>query len=287
MPPESPLASRSNPELVDVLIVGALTIDRFADGTTAAGGSVLHASRAAAANGYAVGVVTVAGPEPEAAIALRELGVLGHLHAERVERTLRFEHRETAHGRGLSLESPPVPLECLERDILPVAVLYAPVAGEFGAGLAGQKYDGAYRAAILQGWLRTLEQGHRVDRLPLSAMSDALVAVLSGFGVLFASTEDLAAVAADPADQLDALRARFGSTPRLVVTDGPAGAWLDEGSSRARIAPRVTVTSRHTVGAGDAFAALITAELARGMALREAAERAIEAVVRLLQSRSS
>ena len=282
MPPEPAPRDR-----VDLLVVGALTIDRFADGTTAAGGSVLHAARAAAANGYAVGAVTVAGPEPEAAIALRELGGLGHIHAERVERTLRFEHRETAHGRVLILEAPVLPLACPARALLPVAVLHAPVAGEFGAGLAGQQYAAAYRAAILQGWLRALEPGHPVDALPLSAMSDALVSVLSAFNVLVASSEDLAAVAADPADQLDALRARFGSTPRLVVTDGAAGAWLDDGGSRTRIVPRVTVRAAHTVGAGDAFAALITAELARGMALRPAAEFATEAVVRLLQSRSS
>lgn len=282
MPPEPP-----PPDRVDLLVVGALTIDRFADGTTAAGGSVLHAARAAAANGYAVGVVTVAGPEPEAATALRELGGLGHIHAERVERTLRFEHRETAHGRVLILEAPVESLASPARALLPVAVLYAPVAGEFGAGLAGQQYAATSRAAILQGWLRTLGPGLRVDPLPLSAMSDALVAVLSGFDALFASTEDLRAVAASPSAQLDALRAWFGSTPRLVVTDGPAGAWLDDGSARGQVVPRVRVMAAETVGAGDALAALITNELARGAPLRPAAERATEAVVRLLQFQSS
>lgn len=282
MPPEP-----APPDRVDLLVVGALTIDRFADGTTAAGGSVLHATRAAAANGYAVGVVTVAGPEPEVTATLRELGNLGHIHAERVERTLRFEHRETARRRSLILETPVVPLACPARALLPAAVLYAPVAGEFGAGLAGQQYHGAYRAAILQGWLRALQPGHPVDPVPLSAMGDELVAVLGAFDVLIASTEDLEAVAAEPDAQLDRLRDRFGPTPRLVVTDGSAGTWLDDGGNRVRVVPPVTVMARHSVGAGDAFAALIAAELARGTALRAAAELATEAVIRILQSRSS
>jgi sugar/nucleoside kinase (ribokinase family) len=282
MPPEP-----APPDRVDLLVVGALTIDRFADGTTAAGGSVLHAARAAAANGYAVGVVTVAGPEPEAATALRELTGLGTVHVQRAKHTLRFHHAETARGRELTVEQPAAPLSHPAHLSHAAAVLYAPVADELGADLVGGHDAAAIRTAILQGWLRSLEPGHRVDSLPLSAMSDMLVAVLSGFDTLIASREDLRAVAGSPDAQLDGLRARFGSTPRLVVTDGAAGAWLDDGGSRTRIVPRVTVRAAHTVGAGDAFAALITAELARGTALRPAAELATERVVRLLQSRSS
>ena len=61
------------PAPIDLLVVGSLTLDRFADGRLAAGGSVLHAGRAAADAGYRVGIATVAGPEPEAVIGLDKL----------------------------------------------------------------------------------------------------------------------------------------------------------------------------------------------------------------------
>ena len=60
-------------EPLDLLVVGGLTIDRFADGTNAPGGAVMHIAHSAAGQGLRVGVVTTAGPEPLAADAVAEL----------------------------------------------------------------------------------------------------------------------------------------------------------------------------------------------------------------------
>jgi hypothetical protein len=218
---------------------------------------------------------------------LRELQRLGTLQVQREDHTLRFGHAEAGERRELTLERPSPRLAPVSRTPDAAAVLFAPVADEFRAEVAGQPLGGAYRGAILQGWLRSLAPGHRVEPLPLSALDDALADVLTGFGVLFASTEDLRAVAASPAAQLDALRACFGSTPRLAVTGGSTGSWLDDEDGRVRVLPRVKITSHRTVGAGDAFAALTIAELARGTTLRVAAERATDAVVDLLEVRST
>ncbi len=282
MPSRSPEPAAADPVPVDLLIVGALTIDRFADGTTAPGGSVLHGARAASASGYAIGAVTVAGSEPEAAAGLEELGRLAHVHAERAENTVRFGHRDTPHGRELVVEQAPPTLACPKRAFVPAAVLYAPVANEFGTALGGQRHDGAWRAAILQGWLRTLEPGRRVQPLPLTALADGLIELLAGFDALIASVEDLLAVATGPAAQLDALRRRMGAGPLIVLTDGAAGAWLDDPGGRRLQRPPVHLEARRTTGAGDAFAAVLAAELTRGTPPATAAEKACGAVARML-----
>ena len=58
---------------LDLVVVGGLTVDRFSDGSAAPGGAVLHIARALAARGVRVGIVTTAGPEPEALAGLAEL----------------------------------------------------------------------------------------------------------------------------------------------------------------------------------------------------------------------
>jgi sugar/nucleoside kinase (ribokinase family) len=289
MPAGSSPLPRLAAEPLDLLIVGALTIDSFEDGSSAPGGSVLHAARAAAGGGYSVGAVTVAGSEPEAQDGLRELRRLGPLHAEPAPSTLAFAHRAEAGERRLVLVAPPQRLVCPSPPVAPAAVLYAPVADEFGAGLAGQRYDGACTGAILQGWLRTLDVGQRVRPLPLSALPAALVDMLSGCRVMIASREDLLAVAADVPQQLDALRARFGGQPALIVTDGARGAWLEDRAGRVHIpAPAaVSASTASTVGAGDAFAAMVLAELGRGAPLRGAARVAASAVVEMLRRHSA
>src|SRR5437899_519157 len=99
---------------VELLVVGALTIDRFPDGSAAAGGSVLHATRAAARARASITVVTAAGPEPEAQAALFELGRAGKVVVEGVPHTIVFEpdeeggrRRVPAMGRGWSRPSRP------------------------------------------------------------------------------------------------------------------------------------------------------------------------------------
>ncbi len=285
MNPELRFAPRSDPEPLDLLVVGALTIDRFADGAAAPGGSVLYAARAASAAGLRAGVVTVAGDEPAAADGLRELSRLGPLHREVAPATLRFALDEDHGGRHLLLEVPVAPLACPPWAVAPRAVLYAPVADELGSGFGGQEYAGALTAAVLQGWLRSLELGREVRPLPLSALPEALVRRLAGCDLLIASREDLVAVAAEPGAQLDALRVRFGWRPLLVVTDGVAGTWLDIAGRRARSSPSSVVADVTTLGSGDTFAAIMAAGLGRGLSAEEASTNAATAVVEMLAAR--
>lgn len=279
MPSETPRHA------IDLLIVGALTIDRFRDGHAAPGGSVLHSARAAAGAGLRVAVVATAGDEPEACDGLAEIERLGFLHRQPVERTLTFRHDESGPMRRLFLETAAEPLDCSPLAVAPRAVLYAPVANELGAGLGGQRYSGGFSAAILQGWLRTLEPGAEVRPLPVAGLPPPLVARLGQLDLLIASREDLVADATDARAQLDALRATVGPRPALVVTEGVDGAWLDAGRRRRHVGVAERIDGVLAVGAGDAYAAVLAAEMGGGATLDDAARDAAAAVSRMLAAR--
>jgi hypothetical protein len=276
----------NEPPHLDLLVVGSLTIDRFADGRLAPGGSVLHASLAAADAGYRVGVVTVAGPEVEARSGIERLTELPLLDASLSTATLTFRHEETPDGRRLWLEAPATHLARVEAIGHPAAVLFAPVADELAPTSLGRHAGVAATGAILQGWLRTLVTGSVVAPRGLDELSDALVAGLAACNVLVASREDLVAVAGDPRGQLDALRRRFGPGPTLVVTDGTEGAWVDAPGRRELVpAPRV-IRDVPMVGAGDAYAALMLGALGRGRDPWGAARDAASGVAELLAARA-
>ncbi len=252
MPRDRPLTP------LDLLVVGGLTVDRLPDGSSVAGGSVLHASRAAARAGHRVGVVASVGPEPEAAGALAELRATGFVVAQPADRSIAFEHRSAGGGRQLrflgsggALRSPPAPVAAR-------LVLFAPVAGELGPDLGGQRDAAERRAAILQGWLRRLAVGEVVTPLPLSRLDPARRRVLADMDVLIASREDLVAEGDEPGSQLDALRAAFGPRAVLVVTDATNDAWFDAAGERWQVPVRRRVEGS-SVGAGDMFAALLLA----------------------------
>ena len=78
----------------ELLIAGGLTIDRFADGSTAPGGSVIHAGRAAVAEGVLPTFVTVSGDEPEARQGLDLLAAMGRVHHHAASATTTYAHRE-------------------------------------------------------------------------------------------------------------------------------------------------------------------------------------------------
>lgn len=243
---------------VDLLVVGGLTVDRFADGSSAPGGSVLHIARAAAPRGLRLGVITVAGPEPEAQAGLDELRSLAaSLDWTDADATLTFIHREDAAGRRLTLERPGGPIRLDDPDLTSRAwtVLVAPLAGELGADEISRLEGGRPRGAILQGFLRLAGDDGAVRPLPLSALDPALVDALGRFDLLVASREDLVADDAEPRDQLAALRGRFGATPDLVLTDGVHGIWTE----REHLPVPRTVLGVATVGAGDVLAAFMTA----------------------------
>jgi heat shock protein HslJ len=81
------------------------------------------------------------------------------------------------------------------------------------------------------------------------------------------------------------LRAWAGPRPELVVTAGTAGAWVDDGHAAPRHVPAKVVQDRHTIGAGDAFAAVLTARRGAGRDLWSAASEAATATARFLANR--
>jgi ribokinase len=277
----------SQPSQVDLLIVGALTIDLFEDGSVAAGGSVVHATRAAARRGASVAAVIAAGPEAEAASALRALRELGIVQVQEVAHTLVFRHSERNGVRRLGLEGrvtvrpDPGRLQRLHAR----ALLLAPVAGELDAvalEMIDEGVDSRIRIAQLQGWLRRRAADGSIEPLAPADVSMAIRARLGNCDVLVASHEDL--VLAEPVPTEAAVRPlrRALPGPSLVVTWGGAGyAWVGpEGSDSKAVRRKDSIVGVPTVGAGDAFAAVIALELDRGARLAAAA-RAADAAVEL------
>jgi sugar/nucleoside kinase (ribokinase family) len=241
-----------------------------------------------------VGIVTSAGPEPEAAAGVIELARLT------VQRdvaawpgTATFLHRETQHGRRLRLErrGGPVPLSPADRDRFTArAVLYAPVAGEIDADALRVWDERVSRGAILQGWLRESADGD-VSQRALADMAEPLRDALGRLDLLVASREDLAAEPGEPLDQLTALREAFGPRPALVVTDGVDGLWLTVPATfgtdgPVHLATPWRVEDVATVGAGDVLAAFLTMD-ARDPAggWRAHVEGAMRVVAEVLEER--
>jgi len=255
------MTGKSPPPALDLLIVGGMTIDRFADGSAASGGSVIHASRAAAARGSRVGVVTAAGPEPMADRGLATLRARCALvDVARHAATTTFMHREGATGRRLWLDRIGGSIALVEHDrarIAARAVLYAPIASEVDSAALNVWDRSMPRAGILQGWLRTTAEGAEVTPLPLSDLDPAVVTALAGFELLVASREDLVAEAETPEAQLTALRRVFGRQPALIVTNATDGLWLDVDGSREYLPVPSVVDDAPTVGAGDILAAFL------------------------------
>jgi hypothetical protein len=79
----------------ELLIVGGLTIDRFADGSSAPGGSVIHSGLAAVEEGVPGVILTVAGDEPEAREGLRLLEGLGAVQRQPSATTTTYRHDES------------------------------------------------------------------------------------------------------------------------------------------------------------------------------------------------
>jgi len=273
---------------LDLVVVGGLTVDRFTDGSAAPGGAVLHITRALAGSGLRVGIVTTAGPEPEAQAGLAELRELASsVEASTSPASITFGHAETAAGRELVLER--------RGGVVPAAkatpaaaVLFAPVADEIPASGLSVGH-GAMRGAILQGWLRSTAEGEPVSPQSVAATDAALLVALGGLDLVIGSSEDLRADGAIPPAQIQALRAMLGDRAPLVVTDGAHGPWLDDGAGPRHLPLGRQIEGVSTIGAGDMFAAFMLLALARwgGPSLVAAATSAIEQVAEVLQSRRS
>ena len=272
---------------VDLLIVGGLTIDRFADGRRQAGGSVLHGSRAARRAGWRVATVCLAGPEPEVATALTELAAAGPSRVAWTAASIQFGIDDRFEPRRLTLDHAPPPMHpdpAWSRDPPPAATLVAPVAGEIDGGVLAALPRGI-SVALIQGWLRTVGPGRMVRPSPAGAMPPDVRAWVARVDVVLASREDLAADGSDPADQLRALRSACGPRPALVITLGADGYLVDLPGLGARRRPAARAVRPSTsVGAGDAFAALLAAAMGGGASVSAAAESAAEGVAAFLEA---
>jgi sugar/nucleoside kinase (ribokinase family) len=276
MNPEPP------PPALDLLVIGALTVDHFADGVVAPGGTVLHAVRAASGAGHRVGAITQAGPEPTARAGIAELRALStSVLADEAPSSVAFGHDDSGGARELHLTAGPARQLAVPDPPTSRAVLWGPVANEIDVACLTPLPG--LQAAILQGWLRALRPGQPVTPLPLTAMAGGLRELLAGFDLLAASHEDLAAVASEPAMQLAALRRWFGARPMLVVSAGSQGLWLGSSDRTEHLPLPRLVSTVSTVGAGDMLVALMLPGLAAGP--REAAMRAMAGVAELLDRR--
>jgi sugar/nucleoside kinase (ribokinase family) len=286
-PPRTPTAGG-----LDLLVVGALTVDRFSDGTAAPGGSVLHAIRAAAQRGASVAAVTAAGTEPEAREGLRELAELGLLDVQQAPATLLFHHEVRDGVRHLSLEGGvrlrPDPWHL--RRLRPRSLLLAPVAGELDAAALetiDEAIEAPVRVAALQGWLRRrLPPGDLAPLVP-GEIPHEVMARLRNCDVVVLSHEDLGLTDPDPHAAAVARLRPLLPGPGALLTWGGAGYVRVE-----PMAPEAVAVQRRfayggvpTVGAGDGFAAIVALELGRGARLTAAARTADAAVARSIGAR--
>jgi sugar/nucleoside kinase (ribokinase family) len=270
---------------VDLLIIGGVTVDDLVGSGQAAGGAARYATEAALAAGLRVAVLTVAGKEPVVREALGRLGAQADVVRNPAPSSIRFEHHGTDDTRRLRLRGVTDPIRVPQPRHLPVAaaVLFAPVSGEVGADTV-RAVRAPFRAAGLQGWLRQTDPDGWVMTRPLPQLEPELAGALRGLDLLIASFEDLGAL--DGPSALAQIRAWAGPRPQLVVTAGTEGAWLDDGLGPASRVRAEVIEGRHTIGAGDAFAAVLVARRGAGRALRDAAEDAASATAAYLANRA-
>jgi sugar/nucleoside kinase (ribokinase family) len=122
--------------------------------------------------------------------------------------------------------------------------------------------------------------------LPLAGLSPELVTALGELALLVASREDLQADASDPRAQLESLRSAIGPGPILVVTDGVEGAWFSTRDETGHVSVPFRVDRVATVGAGDAYAAILAVRLAAAsVPLRDAMADAALAAAEILAAR--
>ncbi len=275
-----------------LLIVGGLTIDRFADGTSAPGGSVIHSGRAALAEDAEVTILTIAGDEPEAAIGLGELAELGDLIHQRAPSTVTFGHDEIDGRRVLTYLAGTGPIEPPLLAVAPEAALLAPIADELPARALLALRDTARPRVIvilIQGWLRRLRIGEPVRPVELDEVPPATWAAFGTADAIIVSTEDVAESPDDPLVEAAALRERLGSHPVLVLTLGAHGYLLDDPAAGHVVisAPPRVVEGVSMVGAGDTFGVAMTMQLGRGADAAAAAAAATDRVIGMLEGRRS
>jgi hypothetical protein len=277
---------------VELLVVGGLTVDRFADGTSAAGGSVIHAGAAVHADQIQQATLTVAGPEPEAAAGLSRLASFGAVIAEPANETTTYRHGERDGRRVLVFEggSAPISPAAVARAPRPRVALIAPIGAEVPVPTVDrivEELRPGLSVLLIQGWLRRLVPGREVDPLGLDEVAADLWRIFSSAHAVVLSSEDLAGPPTDPFLHVADLRRRVGPNPVIVLTLGTEGYVLDDPALDRVVAsvPRTIVEGVPTVGAGDTFGAALALHLGRGERPTAAARAATERVIRVFESR--
>ena len=276
--------------MTELLIVGGLTIDRFGDGTSAPGGSVIHAGRAAVAEGATLTILTVAGDEPEAAIGLDQLAQIGNLIHQRAPSTVTYGHSEVLGRRVLTYLASAGPIAPPVLADPPDVALLAPIADELPASAVVDLRDSArprLTVLLIQGWLRRLEIGQPARPLALGEVPQDTWDAFGAADAIVVSTEDLAESPEDPFVEAAALRERLGPHPLLVLTLGEQGYLLDDPGASHVVAtvPRRVVEGVPMVGAGDTFGAALAIQLGARATPADAAVAATDRVIRMLESR--
>lgn len=278
--------------MTSLLIVGGLTIDRFADGTRAPGGSVLHSGVAAIAEGANLGVLTVAGAEPEARAGLARLEAMGTVHCQPSAATTTYRHEEADGRRVLVYEAGGERIDPDGATNLPAAdvVLFAPIADELAPTAIGQvsaTQPTALTVLLIQGWLRSLEVGHPVRPVRLDEVPPSTWTAFGDADAVVVSNEDFSLDTDDAFAQSAAIRERIGPGALLVLTLATEGYLLDDPAADRVIAsvPRNVVDGVPMVGAGDTYGAALAIHLARGAEPAKAAEAATERVIAVLEAR--
>jgi len=250
----------------DFVVIGHVTRDLHADGSTSIGGTAAFAALAAQRLGVRVGIVTSAAPDllADLDVALAGVAVVGVPSAA----STTFENSYCGGRRIQYLRARADPIA---NDWVPAAwemartVLLGPLDQEVDPMIA-RRFPNAHIGAAPQGWLRRWDTAGRVWPAP---WEQALTA-LRLLHVLVLSQEDLAwygqvSVAAAPsADGAAATGGTLGQwrelVPILVLTMGAHGATVYH-DRVAEHFPAFAAIERDPTGAGDVFAAAFLIKL--------------------------
>ncbi len=238
----------------DFLVVGHVTRDLLADGTSRLGGTAFYAAVTAARLGARVAVYTAGGPELD--LSPLEQIARADVVCRPAAVSTTFHNRYQGGTRQQFLLDRAAPLHPQD---LPAGwravptVLLGPVAQEVPPAWV-DAFPSSSVGACLQGWLRSWDGAGRVSFAPWGEAG----AWLGRFGAAFLSVEDVAGERA--------WAARYAALcPLLVLTEGARGATLYERERPSPVAA-FPVPEVDPTGAGDVFAAAFMLRRAEGAA---------------------
>ena len=237
-----------------VLIVGPVTLDRFADGSTAPGGAVSYAARVAAALGIRAHILTVGARGADLdALDGHEVVRIG------ASETLTFAFSQAGDARRLRLEATPnrtLTARDLPRDWpSPRTIILAPLLPDDVDIESFLDLQPDACGLLAQGLQRLLAPNGTV--IHRDAPSEALRAAAQDRVTIFLSEEEVAHWSEDDRDEI-AARAHA-----LVITRGPEGAEVRtrDHTDRIKALPAEVID---TTGAGDVFAAALILAMRAG-----------------------